>query len=85
MTGPSMYEKTRQKLNSTKESFAFGANFILDKITSEETQKVAFSSVLFTTGIFVLFVTAFIIYVVIYLITIPNVTTRIPVYLDYQQ
>ena len=56
---------------------------LLVSLTNPETQKVAVSSVLFTSTIAILLVVATLIYSCFYIISMPKVTSAVPIYFDY--
>jgi hypothetical protein len=72
-------------IKNTLTSVKTSLQLLFEKLTSEHTQKIAFSSVILTTTVSVLFISAVLMYSVIYNITIPTVKHSVPIYLDYSQ
>lgn len=81
----SAFDRVKSGIKYGIESLGRGSTIIFHQATSEHTQKMALSSMVFGTALIVLLITAILVYSLIYLISMPIVMTNVPVYLDYSQ
>ncbi|KAJ3000635.1 Berardinelli-Seip congenital lipodystrophy 2 (seipin) [Globomyces sp. JEL0801] len=78
-----LVERLQTSYQYCKQKVTEASNIVVDQLTSEHTQKVALSSMVFGSALFALFITAFIIYLIFYLVSIPVVSKTVPIYFDY--
>jgi hypothetical protein len=79
----SLLQNLQQAFLYTKQRTKSGLKTIFEKATSEHTQKMAVSSMVFGSAISALLLTSVFIYLIIYFISMPIVERTEPVFLDY--
>jgi hypothetical protein len=77
------FESLQDAFQYTKQRTKSGIKTFVERVTSEHTQKMAVSSMVFGSAISVLFITSIFIYLIIYFTSMPIVDRAEIVYLDY--